>query len=326
MPAASSVGIRVQAAVCAMRCTRPGEHRCDAHCTFPSELRHYVMVLAVLAHRGTGIGTAGQERIAEAMGVTVRSVQRLAAQLEARTDSPVIIVRRRRRRKDGYRTSDEYRLVLRSPDAGDGRGDTNAERAHPTQTTGESPDARDGCESGSHPTRVTTLPDTGDDLTRRPRHPSDPGSDPRSDPGRSVAKPKSDRGKSNTRGAPATPRNQKRQAAKRKTGEHRRVVEHYVALYEQARGERPAFGGRDARDAATLLAAFAGDADRVCTLLDGAFADPFWRSKLTLRMIAADPARFQNARGAHAPQPSGGSFDAASAGQASWLDPNGGAA
>lgn len=316
MAAASPVGIAVQAAVCA------------EHCALPSELRHYVMTLAVLANRRTGIGTAGQERIAEAMGVTVRTVQRLAAQLETHADRPVTVVRRQRRRKDGYRTSDEYRLALPSPDADDGRGDTSADRAHPTQTTGEYPDADDGRERGSHPTAVTTSPDTGDDLTRHARHPSDPGSDPRSDPSSPVANPESDRGKSIRRPAAPATRNPKRQAAKRKTGEHgehRLVIERYVALYEQARGERPAFGGRDARDAAALLAAFGGDAARVCTLLDGAFADPFWRSKLTLRMIAADPARFQNARGAQAPQPSGGSFDAASAGKAAWLDPSGGA-
>lgn len=169
------VGIAVQRAVCA------------AGCKLPRELRHFVMVLAVLANRRTGVGLAGQDRIAEALGVTSkRTVQRLFADLEAHPASPVRVARKPRMRRSGRgRSSDSYQLEL-VVDQGDSRvalvetdqGDSRVAKVATTKAT-ESDDQGD-----SHGTTKAT-PVSRDTLC-------DPRSDPRStDPGSTSASPSS---------------------------------------------------------------------------------------------------------------------------------------
>ena len=274
------VGIDAQVAVC------------STGCTLAPELRHYVMTLAVLAHRATGVGIAGQERVAAAMGVTVRTVQRLGRELAADTLSPVRVERRQRRRTDGYRTSDEYRLVVQSPDAHDGRDAAG------------SPDTHDGGDPltrhGRHPTRATTSPDTGDDLTRHGRHPSDPGSDPSSDPSSTAP----------TSGAGVTPalklvppeskpkpKTKPKTKPKSKTKQpDPRVVplrNFYVAEYRRANADaEPALSenqwGRAMRAFGVLLQATKSD-ERARLCIARTFADPWRRSKAVQPWeIAAD--------------------------------------
>ncbi len=97
-----SIGVAAQRSVCAVECT------------LAPELRHLIMVLAVLADHRTGEGLSGQERIASAMGYSPRTVRRLLAEL-ADASSPVVVMRTPRMRNSGRgRTSDAYTLALQA--------------------------------------------------------------------------------------------------------------------------------------------------------------------------------------------------------------------
>ena len=87
-------------------------------CKLPTALRLFVLTLAHLATWRTGYGFAGQDTIAASMGVNSRRVRQLRDELEARTDSPVIVEWGRRSRADGSRSSDGYQLSLRHPPNG----------------------------------------------------------------------------------------------------------------------------------------------------------------------------------------------------------------
>jgi hypothetical protein len=101
LPKAPPVGIAVQVAACRSS-LRP-------------ELRHLLMVMAVLADRRTGAGRSSQATIATAMGRSERHVRRLLAELELDQNSPVEVTRRYRSRSNGRgRSSDEYVLRVRS--------------------------------------------------------------------------------------------------------------------------------------------------------------------------------------------------------------------
>jgi lysophospholipase L1-like esterase len=124
---------------------------CDPSCPLAPEERHYLLVLAHLCDNETGKGYSGQDRVASAMGVTVRTVRRIASRVEARlatAPTMVKVIRRPRMRPDGRgRTSDQWELlVVDQPDAGvalvDPESATNRTPEHDQPDAGDDqPDA-----------------------------------------------------------------------------------------------------------------------------------------------------------------------------------------
>lgn len=273
------IGIEAQRAVCATE-------RCDGRvvslCALSPELRHLIMVLAVLANRETGRGTSGQQQIGAAMGVSERTVRRLLAELSARLDSPVRVERRQRRRADGYRTSDAYQLVLVSPVTDDRRGAAS----HRTLAAGDSPVTDDRSSAGSHRSREATSPVTGGTPHRSPASALDPRSDPRSDPRRS-----------SPRETAASTSPKRRRPSKPEREADPRLLplrDFYVARYQAAnQGAAPAFSratwGRAMRAFAELLdAAKSDERARLCIERTFSSPDAFTRRRCQPWEIATD--------------------------------------
>lgn len=74
------------------------------------------------------------------------------------------------------------------------------------------------------------------------------------------------------------------------------VIETYCLEYERVRGVRPPFAGREAKSADKLIETLKGDHARAMTTIRNAFADPYWREKVTINTIATEPAKFDGAR------------------------------
>lgn len=272
------IGIEAQQAVCAV------------DCRLAPELRHLIMVLAVLADRRTGEGISGQDRIAAAMGVSPRTVRRLLAELTD-ADSPVIVLRKARMRKSGRgRTSDNYALAVQ-PDAGDRLvgSDQPATDGHV-----EAPDqAAAGDRKVSHDQPVTAARPTGHAEHDQPAT-GDRASYPSRDPSR-------DPRRSSPRGAAASIGSPKRAARARAGGPQRetdpRVLplrDYYVERYRAAnQGAEPALSrqswGRAMRAFAELLdAAKSEERARLCIERTFASADAFTRRRCQPWEIAAD--------------------------------------
>lgn len=132
--------------------------------TLPADLRHLLMVMALLADGRTGIGTASQATIAGCMGCTDRHVRSLLARLSATEGSPVTLDRRRRGVSRG-RLSDEYRLVLSAPEQE--QCSASAEGAQQEQHSGSDHDPN----RNSVPVREKAEPEQHDSRTGSPRHP-----------------------------------------------------------------------------------------------------------------------------------------------------------
>ncbi len=64
----------------------------------------------------------------------------------------------------------------------------------------------------------------------------------------------------------------------------------YFGLYSEARGEAPAFGPREGKAVKSLIVAVG--AERAMSAIRAAFADTFWRGKVTITVISQDPSRF----------------------------------
>ncbi len=134
----------------------------------PRELRHMVMVYALLADHKTGIGFTRQSKMAAAIGCSDRQLRRALATLDHLADagtSPVRIARRARSRKEGRgRTSDEYRVELL------GQRPTGHERPDSPR---DLPDADvlkdDGPNGRGRPGSPRDLPDISTRLTGHPR-------------------------------------------------------------------------------------------------------------------------------------------------------------
>lgn len=72
---------------------------------------------------------------------------------------------------------------------------------------------------------------------------------------------------------------------------HKRVIDHYFAIFKTTRGRDPIFGGREANDVKRLLAKLKGDADEACRRISIAFNG--WRAKtVTISDIANKPDAF----------------------------------
>lgn len=304
--ARAPVGIAAQQAVCA------------EDCTLAPELRHLVMVLAVLANRRTGEGIAGQERIAKAMGVHARTVRRLLAEL-ADASSPVTVLRQPRMRRTGRgRTSDAYTLALQ-PDAVDpvvnvDQPDTSSRKEATDQADADSRMVtRDQPDMPERPTGHAEhdQPDTG-------VRASDPSRDPSRDPRSTSA-----RGAVKGAFSLSTPEPEKRQqAARRKStkktdrkrtdaevASHKAILDGYVASVDTKTGQRPAIGSREAAAGWKLLEWCKSDAARAVAIVRGAVARDFGGST-SLVVIAGDPNKFlgtpKNGHVAGPKQPNGG--------------------
>lgn len=94
--------------------------------------------------------------------------------------------------------------------------------------------------------------------------------------------------------------------------DHATVTKRYFERFEAVRGVRPPFDARDGKAVNDLLAKCGADGS--IKVLDGAFSDPFWRTKVTIRDLALNPAKFigltaQVGRGGPK-QPNGGAWKA----------------
>lgn len=74
------------------------------------------------------------------------------------------------------------------------------------------------------------------------------------------------------------------------------VIETYCLEYARVRGVRPPFGSREAKSADKLIDTLNGDHARAMTTIRNAFADPYWREKVTMNTIATEPAKFDGQR------------------------------
>lgn len=76
----------------------------------------------------------------------------------------------------------------------------------------------------------------------------------------------------------------------KQAAEHTQLVEYYFEQFTAARGVKPPFDGRDGKAAKTLLGQCGLEGAR--NAVRGAFSDEWWRTKATIRSIAAEPAKF----------------------------------
>jgi Helix-turn-helix domain len=97
----------------------------------------------------------------------------------------------------------------------------------------------------------------------------------------------------------------------KEAAEHKSLTALYFSSYESARGTKPPFDNRDGKAVKDLLAKCG--AETAAAAIRGAFADSFWKDKVTIRGIADEPAKFvglrangSNGRGAR--QPNGGDW------------------
>lgn len=86
------------------------------------------------------------------------------------------------------------------------------------------------------------------------------------------------------------------------------LVERYFVAYDRARGVRPLVDGADFRAMQRLLEKADGDYERAGRIIERAFADSWWRDKVTIREIARNAARFDGVKeqrrfGAHMQKP-----------------------
>lgn len=283
---------------------------CDPSCPLPPELRHLVQTMAWLGNRRTGRGYAGQERIAQAMGVNRRTVQRLLAQLAACSDSPVAVVRRPRMRRDGRgRSSDEYQLVL-VRDQSDSRVALETTDQHDRRDALVQRDQSDS-RGSSGAAVASTKATASDDQCDKPGRTNattvshDPGSDPVCDPGSipsrdcatapaaefSLAPPPAS--KPRRRRAPECPAAPKveHMHTPEQRAAHKLVVAAYAEVFEQKTGRKlDGFDGADG-DAVYRLLAKCKTPQAAITIVRNAVLSDFGGST-SIRTIAADPKRF----------------------------------
>lgn len=74
------------------------------------------------------------------------------------------------------------------------------------------------------------------------------------------------------------------------------LIERYFVAYERVRGVRPLVDGADFRAMQRLLEKAGGDYERAGRIIDRAFADSWWGTKVTIREIATNAARFDGVK------------------------------
>lgn len=183
-------------------------------CTLRLEVRYLLTCLAQAAAGRTGVGLAGQARIAGMMGVTDRAVRKLFTELEQAVQdgtSPVRVVRRKRFLSDRRgRTSDEYEIQLINRNGGSACSDASTGTAVP-----DAPAVQ--------PERNERSTGTGRSFNR-----NSGSGDQRRDQIRDQR-------------STSAPRSRKREKPPPVEGSHDLKL-HYVAEYERRRGVKPEFG------------------------------------------------------------------------------------
>lgn len=74
--------------------------------------------------------------------------------------------------------------------------------------------------------------------------------------------------------------------------DHQLLIDHYHDKFLVVRGAKPVVGGREAKAAKTLLDSVGRDLSRAIATIDNAYADQWWRDKVTILDIAGNPSRF----------------------------------
>jgi len=74
---------------------------------------------------------------------------------------------------------------------------------------------------------------------------------------------------------------------------HGEVVTHWCESFQKARGCKATFGGREAGLIKQLIAKIGHDGAKAT--IDRAFADSFWKDKITLVQLVSDPDKFRTA-------------------------------
>jgi hypothetical protein len=79
--------------------------------------------------------------------------------------------------------------------------------------------------------------------------------------------------------------------------DHKNLIAHYAETFTALRGEKPAFGGREAKAAKALLDSVGRDLERAKSIVTNAYQDSFWGPKITILDIAKDPSKFIGSNG-----------------------------
>lgn len=293
----------------------------------PSELRHLLLVLALLGNSESGVGWSGQDRIARALGVSDRELRRLLvaldqaaseAGLEVRergekgkpwrprvVHSPVRVVRRRRGREGGKgRSSDDWRLEL-LPNLN--RTESSASAHDLNRTT---PPASGASTGHGRPLELTPQPDKLDTSTGQEATPqadrSVRGSSERSSE-------RSSEGSARVAARLRRPRKAKPERSEAQRAAHHAVVEAFALVFEQRTGRKlEAFDAADGAAVYRLLERLGWSVEAAARTVRNAVLSDFGGTT-SIRTIAADPKRFAVLR-QRDPKPgwkpqSGGSVD-----------------
>lgn len=238
-----------------------------AQSSLDRETRHLLMTMALLADWRTGVGTASQATIAQAMGCTDRYVRQLLTDLAERKETPVTVTRRRRGAAAG-RTSDQYTLQFAPQEDAGTRSGTHVP-ARDGEPSGTCIPAEAATRSGTplplgEPFKLVPQPEQHDSRTGTPRHPNRNA--------RSEDQISSDLDQISS----SAPRKEKRARASRAKTDEKQPVEgahelklHYVAECERTTGTKPEFGkgwGRAVKAFSDLVTAYGLDtAKRIVT-------------------------------------------------------------
>jgi hypothetical protein len=74
------------------------------------------------------------------------------------------------------------------------------------------------------------------------------------------------------------------------------IVDLYFAEYEAARGDKPAFGGREGKAIHKLIVTLKTH-DRVKDAIRGCYGDPWWRTRASILDISKDPSKYIGSKG-----------------------------
>mgnify|MGYP000325748409 CR=1 FL=1 len=286
--------------------------------SYPPEVRHLLLRLAMLADSRTGVGWHSQETIARCMGLKERQVRRLEQAL-AKAGGPVRLVREQR----GPRQS-EWRLELARQGVHDRSEETARQGVHDrseeTARQGVHDRSRQGVHDRSEEAESKSRPVIGDTLTGHwerldrayttgpilidlPEISQLISQVASKDASKALLLVPNEAPKRRASKAPKKPK------APADTAGHQRVTEHYFRTFEAKRGIKPIFGGAEGKAVQGLLAKCAGKPEAAEQIITNAFAG-WMGDTVTIRDIASNPAKHQgtvrNARGAGPKQPNSG--------------------
>jgi hypothetical protein len=77
-----------------------------------------------------------------------------------------------------------------------------------------------------------------------------------------------------------------------KKSNYTKLVEYYFSEFEKHRNSKPVFKSREGKAVRELLEKLDNDLTRACTAITNAFADSWWKSRVTILAISNDPDKF----------------------------------